>query len=158
MEETFLITQLSPYHANLKKRLVKSPKIYLRDSGTLHHQLNIQQFDELQGHSFLGVSWEGYVIEQINQVMPIGKELFFYRTHEGTELDLVITKGGLPYFGIKIKYTSSPTITKSIKIAIDDLKTGKNFIIIPTTEEFRLRKDIVVCGLTTFPKKYLLDS
>ena len=70
-------------------------------------------------------------------------------------MDIVITKANKPYFGIEIKYTSSPTITKSLKIAIDDLKTTKNFIIIPGTDEFPLRKDIVVCGVSTFIKNYL---
>ncbi|RQW03484.1 MAG: ATP-binding protein, partial [Calditrichaeota bacterium] len=72
LEEAFLITQLYPFSANLKKRLVKSPKIYLRDSGVLHHQLNIHNYDELFGHSILGVSWEGYIIEQIRQKLPTG--------------------------------------------------------------------------------------
>lgn len=156
LEETFLITQLFPFSMNMKKRLVKSPKIYLRDSGILHHQLNINNFEELQGHSFLGVSWEGYVIEQIRQVLPLGYELYFYRTHEGTEMDLVITRANKPYFGIEIKYTSSPSITKSLQIAIDDLKTEKNFIIIPSAGEFLLRKDIVVCDLVGFLRNYLI--
>jgi len=155
MEEAFLITQLLPYHVNLKKRLVKSPKIYLRDSGILHYQLSIQSFDELQGHFMLGVSWEGYIIEQIKQVLGTGNEMFFYRTHEGTEIDLVITRNNKPLFGVEIKYTSSPSVTKSMKIAIDDLKTEKNFIIIPSTEQFYLRKDIIVCSLETFLDQYI---
>ncbi len=155
LEETFLITRLYPYSTNSKKRLVKSPKIYLRDSGILHHQLFIRNFEELQGHNMLGVSWEGYVIEQIRQILPIGYEMHFYRTFEGTELDLLITRNNNPCFGIEIKYTSSPAITKSMKIAIDDLKSKRNFIIIPYTEEYQLRKDIVVCGPATFLNKYL---
>ncbi len=155
LEETFLIHQLYPYSTNLKKRLVKSPKVYLRDAGVLHHQLNIRSFEDLQGHSFLGVSWEGYVIEQIKQMLPMGYEMFFYRTHEGTEMDLVLVKNNQAVAGIEIKYTSTPSITKSMKIAMEDLKTKNNFIIIPGNDEFQLQKNVTVCGLHSFLKRHL---
>ena len=158
LEETFLINQLQPFHVNLKKRLVKSPKIYLRDSGILHHQLGITHFDSLQAHSYLGVSWEGYIIEQIKHLLPLGYELFFYRTHEGTEMDLLICRSGTPWAGIEIKYTSSPKISKSLSIAVEDLQTKHNYIIIPTKDNYQLRKDITVCGLKEFLERLVAED
>ncbi len=155
LEEAFLIRQLQPYSVNIKKRLVKSPKVYIRDSGILHYLLGIHNFDDLVGNPILGYSWEGYVIEQICQLLPDSYEPYFYRTHQGAECDLIVTKNGKPYYGIEIKYTSSPKVTKGLRQSLEDIGTKNNFIITPKSDDYLVARDIRVCSLHTFLIRYL---
>ena len=155
LEQAFLIRQLQPYSVNIKKRLVKSPKIYVRDSGILHHLIGIEDLNSLSGNPILGNSWESYVVEQIIQITGNDYEPYFYRTHEGAECDLVLTKSGIPVYGIEIKYTSSPKITKGLRNAFEDLKTKKNFIITPKSDDYLIDKEIRVCSLRTFLEEYI---
>lgn len=155
LEEAFLIRQLQPYSSNIKKRLVKSPKVYIRDSGILHHLIGINDFETLSSHPILGNSWEAYVIEQICQYLDDDLEPYFYRTHEGAECDLVLTKNGIPTYGIEIKYTSSPKVTRGLKQSLSDLGTTKNFIITPQSDDYLINEDIRVCNIETFLKTYI---
>jgi len=155
LEQAFLIRQLQPYSVNIKKRLVKSPKIYVRDSGILHHLIGIEDLNSLSGNPILGNSWESYVVEQIIQITGNDYVPYFYRTHEGAECDLVLTKSGIPVYGIEIKYTSSPKITKGLRNAFEDLKTKKNFIITPKSDDYFIDKEIRVCSLGTFLEEYI---
>lgn len=150
LEAAFIVHRLQPFTLNLKKRLVKSPKIYLRDSGVLHYLAGIVDFETLQGHILIGASWEGYVIEQIKQILAGEIDLYYYRTQNGTESDLVLVRGGTPVSCIEIKYTAAPQISKSLHIAIQDLGTEKNFIIIPHGEPYPVSKNVTVCGLIAF--------
>lgn len=150
LEEAFLIYRLQPFFINIKKRLVKSPKIYIRDTGILHTLTGIENFDSLQGHVGIGTSWEGYVIEQIKQQLQNGIEIYYYRTHAGAESDLVITKNGNPVSCIEIKYSNAPKLSRGFQVVIDDLNTKKNYIIIPEGERFHIRKDIEVCPIYDF--------
>lgn len=155
LEEAFLIRQIQPFFVNIKKRLVKAPKIYIRDAGILHYLLNIQDFDTLEGHPIKGNSWEGYVIEQICQVLRDDYEPFFYRTHEGAECNLILVKSGKPVYGIEIQYTSSPKVTKGLKQSLEDVGTEKNFIITPQTDDYMISENIRVCNLQDFLTNYL---
>lgn len=155
MEQAFLIYTLPSFSINIKKRLVKSPKLYLSDSGILHHLTGINSMDDLQGNVLLGASWEGYVIEQIKYMLDDDKEIYYYRTHEGTECDLLIVEGGQPKVAIEIKYTSSPKISKGFKIAIEDLKTTKNFIITPQSTDYSISDRVTVCNLYSFLTNHL---
>ncbi|MFH2096772.1 MAG: ATP-binding protein [Bacteroidota bacterium] len=155
LEDAFLIRQLQPYSPNIKKRLVKSPKVYIRDTGILHYLLHIDSFADLQLHPVIGHSWEGFSIEQIIQVANDRLQPFFYRSHQGAECDLVLVKGGKPYYGIEIKYTASPKITKGLLQSIEDLNTEKNFIITPESDDYFITKGIRVCSLQTFLNKHL---
>jgi len=151
LENAFLIRSLRPFFINLRKRLVKSPKIYLRDSGILHHLLRINDFNSLLGHPILGHSWEGYVIEQIISVLGNRYEYFYYRTQDGAECDLVITEKFTPVSCVEIKFTDSPKKTKSLTIAIKDVGTDKNYVIVPDAgESYELDENLVVCGLEDF--------
>jgi len=151
LQSSFLIQRLYPYFTNVKKRLVKSPKIYLRDTGILHHRLNISNSDELLAHPVAGMSWEGYVIEQIMSTLGDDYEYYFYRTQDGTECDLVLTKGNKPLITVEIKLTLQPQKTKSMTLSIQDLKTDKNFIIIPQCNEiFPFNRKSWVCNLEQF--------
>jgi predicted AAA+ superfamily ATPase len=155
LEDAFLIRQLYPYSANVKKRLVKSPKIYIRDSGILHHLLNIPEFESLESNPILGHSWEGYVIEQIANKLDSETQCYFYRTHEGAECDLVLVRGGRPVSGIEIKYTSSPKLSRGLNQAFQDINVDQNYIITPGTDDYLINEKTRVCNLTTFLDKYL---
>lgn len=153
LENAFLIRQLQPYYPNIKKRIVKAPKVYLRDTGILHNLLNIQSTDDLEGNPLKGNSWEGYVLEQILQIAGSSFEPYFYRTHQGAECDLILTQSSKPVYSIEIKLSSAPSITKGNKIAFSDIGAVKNFVIVPGSEEYQLSEDITVCGLNGFLKK-----
>ena len=150
LEDAFLIRQLQPYSVNVKKRLVKTPKIYVRDSGILHYLLGISNFDSLNSNPILGNSWEGYVVEQICQLTENKYEAYFYRTHDGAECDLVLLKSGIPVYGIEIKYTSSPKVSRGNLESFNDLKTIQNFIITPASDDYLIAENIRVCNLSTF--------
>ena len=155
LENAYLITRLQPYYFNIKKRLVKSPKIYIRDTGILHRLLRINDFHQLSGSPFLGASWEAYVIEQINSLKTGDVDLYFYRTHAGAEMDLVLVKGLEPIATAEIKYTSSPRPGKSMLQCITDLATDRNFIIVPAQIDFPVHASVRACGLNIFLQKYL---
>jgi predicted AAA+ superfamily ATPase len=155
LQSSYMIFKLYPYFINIRKRLVKSPKVYVRDSGILHNLCNIKSYDSLQRNPLLGFSFEGYVIEQIRQLKNDRIQLYFYRTQDGTEVDLVFVKSVKPIALAEIKYSSSPEVTKSLNISIQDLKTEKNFIITPYSDEYPVRKNITVCNLNDFLKKHL---
>ncbi|MBA3029406.1 MAG: ATP-binding protein [Desulfobacteraceae bacterium] len=140
LTDAFMIRQLKPYHANLNKRQVKSPKIYIRDSGLLHQLIGINSMKALLTHPKVGASWEGFVLEQILQSEP-HDDAFFWATHQGAEIDLILLQGDEP-FGIEIKRTDTPRITPSIRNAINDLKLKRVIILYPGTKRFFLSDEV----------------
>lgn len=154
LENAFLIRVLQPYFVNIKKRVVKSPKVFLRDSGILHFFLGLEKKDEIFGHPKMGNSWEGFVIEQIIANLKPNRSCFFYRTHDGSEIDLVIEKGGIPFAAIEIKYGTNFTPSRGNTIAVQTLNSKQNYIIIKENEDF-IHKDFRVCGIEIFLEKYL---
>lgn len=155
MEGAFLVRTLYPYHFNIKKKLSKSPKVYVRDTGILHYLNNVSDLNELLVNVLIGASWEGYVIEQIAQLCPSNLGLFYYRTHQGSEMDLVLTKALNPVASVEIKFTVAPSLSKGNTIALQDIGTKNNFIIYYGNEEYKQRKDLIVCSLEIFLTKYL---
>ena len=155
LEKSFLITRLHPFFPNVKKRLVKSSKIFLNDSGILHYLLGIENLIDLHGNIIIGNSWEGYVIQQIVTGLKENIKTYFYRTHDQSEVDLVLIKGNKVISAIEIKYTSTPRLTKGNTIAINDLDSERNFIITPESDEYNIKENITVCSLRTFLSKYL---
>lgn len=155
MENAFLVRLIEPYHANVKKRLVKSPKVFVRDSGIAHQLWSTFTLNDLLSNPYLGASWEGFVIDQIFAIAGRHFDLAFYRTHEGAECDLVLMKADKPVVGIEIKYTSSPKPTKGMLQSFQDLKTNENFIITPMSDDFALTETLRACSLSTFLEKYL---
>lgn len=149
LEGAFLIKRLQPWYANVGKRLVKSPKIYFTDTGLLHTILGIKKLDALNLHPIVGASWENYVIQQIHIILEGKLDMFFYRTHHGSELDLVLVNGVKPLVGIEIKNSNSPTISKGFYLSIEDLKTEYNFIITQSATYFET-KGIKICSLADF--------
>lgn len=155
LENAFLIRLINPYYSNLKKRLVKTPKVYIRDSGVMHYLIGIEKLDQLFGHPKKGASWEGFVIEQIIPLLPQNRKIYFYRTLDGAELDLVITKGDQPVAGIEIKFGTDVRPSRGNTEAIQFLKTKQNFIIIRNDEDYLLSTGFRICGLNIFLEKYL---
>ena len=153
----FMIRQLQPYYANLKKRQVKSPKIYVRDSGLLHHLLGIDSMKSLYSHPKVGASWEGFVIEQLLLMEP-HDEAFFWATHQGAEIDLILRRGDA-FYGIECKRADTPRITPSIRIALDDLKLKHVFVIYPGIQRFPLASQVEAVPLQALSKGMsLLDE
>jgi hypothetical protein len=150
LTDAFMINQLQPYHANLKKRQVKSPKIYVRDSGLLHQLLGIDSMKSLFSHPKVGASWEGFVIEQLLKTEP-HDELFFWATHQGAEIDLILRRGDA-FYGVECKRTDAPRITPSIRIALDDLNLKHLFVIYPGIQQYSLASQVDVVPLQTISK------
>lgn len=150
----FLTYKLLPWHTNNGKRLVKSPKIYIKDTGLLHHLHRINTLEDLLLHPIVGASWEGYVIEQIMYHKPAELDLYYYRTHSGTEVDVVLVQGNRPISCIEIKYSNAPKVNKGFFIGIEDLATEKNYIITPGSDTYPL-KQAVVCSLWDFIQGHL---
>ena len=132
----FMIRQLQPWHANLKKRQVKAPKIYFRDSGLLHHLLGIRSEKDLLHHPQCGSSWEGYVIEEVLKTVE-PEEAFFWATHGGAEIDLVLHKDGR-LLGVECKRLDAPRMTPSMRSALEDLKLERIAVVYPGTQRYRL--------------------
>lgn len=136
----FMIRQLQPWHANLKKRQVKSPKIYFRDTGLLHQLLGIRSQQELFSHPKSGSSWEGYVIEEtLKAVNP--DESYFWGTHNGAEIDLVMVKNGR-MLGLECKMVDAPRLTPSMLIALEDLRLEKIAVVYPGTRRYDLAENV----------------
>jgi uncharacterized protein len=155
LEHAFLVRRLPAFSTNSKKRIVKTPKVYIRDSGLLHYLNQIGNKDELFNNLLVGNSWEGYVIEQIQHLLDQRIKLYYYRTGDGSEIDLVFARGSKPIACAEIKYTVSPSLSKGNMISIGDLKTKVNFVIIPRDEDYLIKKNVRVCGLKVFLEKYL---
>lgn len=151
LEATYMVRRLLPLHVNLGKRLVKSPKIYLRDSGLLHALLGVATLEELSGHPVVGASWEGWVLEQIAQLLGPQWQLSFYRTAAGAEMDVVAERGNLK-IGFEIKFSSAPALTKGCWAAIADLKLNQTYVVAPVESGYPLTGNVEVvsaAGLAT---------
>jgi uncharacterized protein len=148
LEGSFMVRVLPPYGANLGKRLVKSPKVYLRDSGLLHALLNLPHTQALMGHPVLGASWEGWVIEQILAQTPHGTRASFYRTASGNEIDLLLELPGGSLRAIEIKHSLTPKLGKGYVEALDTLKLETGYVVAPVTEAFALNKRALVVPVT----------
>lgn len=150
LEGAFLIRRLPPFHFNIKKRLVRAPKLYFRDTGLLHQLLNISQHQDLVSSPHVGASWENYVVEQICSALQGRFEFYFYRTHQGTECDLVLVQGMTPRLSVEIKFSSAPKLTKGHLQAIEDLGTDRNVIIAPVKDNFKIHAQVEVMTLYSF--------
>lgn len=155
MESAYLIRRVYPIWANLKKRIVKAPKVFLRDSGILHHLLNILTFEDLLSHPSAGHSWEAFVVQQIAANLPVNMEMYHYRTHNGSEVDLVLNKGISTAASIEIKLSDAPHLSRGNTIAFEDLKAPMNFVITPSSDNYLIKEKVRVCSLKAFILDYL---
>jgi len=150
LASTFMIRVLQPYCSNSKKRIVKSPKVYFRDSGILHSLLGINSFEDLRKNPKLGASWEGFVLEEIIQAKNLrSKDCYFWSLHSGAEMDLVYKEQG-SLKGIEIKYSDAPKMTKSIVNALEELELDHVEVIYPGEKEYKIHEKVTVKPLTSF--------
>ena len=150
LEGAYLIHKLPAFYINNGKRLVKSPKIYLRTSGILHYLLKINNKDELKSSIHAGASWEGYVIEQLYLNRPSLANWYYYRTHNGAEVDLVLLQGNTPVACIEVKYSNAPDLSRGFFECIADLKTPYNYVITPGSKTWKTKDNITICSISDF--------
>jgi uncharacterized protein len=150
---TFMVRQLQPWFYNTKKRLVKRPKIYFRDSGILHALLSLEDKKDLLSHPKLGASWEGFALEETIRCARLREEeAFFWGVHTGAELDLVFEKKGKLY-GMEVKYSQAPSLTPSMRFAFKALSLRHLWVVYPGKEEYRLSRSITVIPLASLNNK-----
>lgn len=142
LQGTFMVRVLQPYFINTKKRLVKSPKLYIRDSGIYHTLISLENFDQLFSHPKIGASWEGFALEEtLKSLEKRNEEVFFWATHSGAEIDLFFKSGGKNY-GIEFKLADAPGLTKSMQSAVRDLDLEMLFVVYPGNDEYRISENI----------------
>ncbi|VAW82125.1 AAA ATPase [hydrothermal vent metagenome] len=155
LEQTFMLRVLLPYTGNTKKRLIKSPKVYLRDSGILHALLGIENQQELFGHPVYGPSWEGYVIENIITQLPRWDASFF-RTSNGAEMDLVLEKG-LKRVAVEIKSSTNPVVSKGFWTSIETIQPDATYIVAPVDSTYPIEERVTVMPLPVFIREVKKD-
>jgi predicted AAA+ superfamily ATPase len=157
LSDALVLRQLPPWLPNSNKRLVKAPKVYLRDSGLLHSLIQVESMAQLQSHPIYGASWEGFAIEEICRVLElVDGEVFFWGTHGGAEIDLVVRKEG-KLFGFEFKATEKPSVTKSMTIALKDLGLERIFLVYPGEMRFELKEGMEAIGLARLADLSLIN-
>jgi len=147
LTDALMVRQLRPWHANLAKRQVRSPKVYVRDSGLLHQLLGLANEKALLSHPKVGASWEGFVIEQVLASEP-HDESWFWATHQGAEIDLLLRRGDR-WLGVECKRADAPRITRSIRIALEDLGLDRIAIVYPGAKRYPLADNVEVVPLAS---------
>jgi uncharacterized protein len=148
LEQTFVVRTLPSFETNIKKRVIKSPKVYVRDSGLLHAILEVPGFDELMGHPAFGASWEGFALENILSEL-YDWHGYFYRTASGNEIDLILAKGR-ERLAVEFKSSKAPTVTKGFWTAMDDLGIKEGWVIAPVDDTYPIREGVHVSPLGSF--------
>ena len=148
LADLFLVRRLAPYHANVRKRLVKSPKVYVRDSGLVHTLLRLDDEDSVLGHPIAGASWEGFVVETLIRAAPDRSRAGFYRTATGVEIDLLLELPGNRLWAIEIKRGSAPRVEKGLRIALDDLRPDRTFLVYSGDERYPKGGGVEAIGLS----------
>lgn len=147
--DLLLVRRLEPWHSNVGKRLVKSPRIYVRDSGLTHTLLGLGTLEDVLGHPVAGASWEGFVIETMIAAAPAGTTANFYRTAAGVGIDLLLTPPGGRPWAIEIKRSLTPKVEKGFYLACEDLDPARRIVIYPGGERYPLREGVEAMPLAT---------
>jgi predicted AAA+ superfamily ATPase len=155
--DLLLVRRLAPWHTNTGKRLVKAPKVYVRDSGLVHALLNIESRESLLSHMVVGASWEGYCIETLLACVPAGVTGYFYRTSGGAEIDLLLAWPDGELWAIEIKRSSAPKVERGFHSACDDLKPSQKWVVYPGQETYPLGADIQAISLHGLCEKLALN-
>lgn len=153
LEDLLLIRSLRPWFGNIGKRLVKAPKIYIRDSGLVHALLNLNSMDDVLAHPVTGASWEGFVIENLLNTLPAGVSPWFYRTSAGAEIDLVIEFNQKKKYAIEIKRSLNPVLSKGFYMGCEDINATKKFLVYPGNERFYTKQETEVLSLRAMMKE-----
>ncbi len=156
MVDLLLVRRLQPWAANAGKRLVRAPKIYVRDSGLVHALLNISAYNDLVSHPVVGGSWEGFVIENIMSVVRNMALPYYYRTAAGAEIDLILEFSGQEKWAIEIKRSSFPALSKGFHIACQDINADKKFAVYSGTEKFPLGENVIAISLAGIMREILI--
>ena len=147
LEDLLLVRSLRPWSGNVGKRMVKSPKVYIRDSGLTHALLNLMTLDDLLGHPVVGASWEGFVIENLISCLPSGVTPWYYRSSGGAEIDLVIEKNARSKIAIEIKRSMTPTVSKGFHFGCEDIGAKRRFVVYPGKERYPLANGVFAIPL-----------
>ncbi len=151
--DLLLVRRLQPWFANVRKRLVKAPKTYIRDSGICHALLGIDSLDSLFGHPVVGGSWEGFVIENLLSRIPARAQAGYYRTAGGAEIDLVLDIGGGELWAIEVKRSTAPSLSRGFHSACDDLRPARKFVVHPGGDDFSLGRSIEAVSLQSMRQR-----
>ena len=152
----FMIRQILPWYENIGKRLVKSPKVYIRDSGILHTLLGVRTIQQIRSHPKLGLSWEGFAMEQIIRTLAADREVFFYKTYSGSELDLLLVRDGKRH-GFEFKYMDAPRTTKAMYVVLQDLSLEKLFVVYPGERRYPMAEKIEAVPLSAIGPSFLVE-
>jgi predicted AAA+ superfamily ATPase len=155
MVDLLLVRRLKPWTFNIGKRLVRSPKVYVRDSGITHALLNISNYTDLLGHPVVGGSWEGFVIENIMSVVPLNVQPFYYGTPGGAEIDLILEFSPTEKWAIEIKRNSTPSVSKGFYTACEDVQPQRQYVVYSGKDRFSLGKGITAIPLFEFMQEVL---
>ena len=153
LADLLLVRYLRPWHTNVKKRMVKSPRCYIRDSGIQHRLLGIDQYDRLLSNPVVGKGWEGFVIENIHSILPLRAETYFYRTAAGAEIDLVIKFSSSRIWAVEIKHGIAPKLSKNYSQICTDIGATERYIIYGGDDEFPISGDVKVISLSNFMQR-----
>ena len=148
-----LVRRLQPWSANVGKRLVKTPKVYVRDSGIAHALLGLGDLDAVLGHPVVGGSYEGFVLETLIGALPPNVSPHFYRTSDGSEIDLLLVQGERPIMAIEVKRSTAPAISRGFGLACDDLNVEQRWAVYPGTERFAVRRGAQAVGLVELAQR-----
>lgn len=158
MTDLLLVRRLKPWTFNVGKRLVRSPKIYVRDSGITHALLNIGSYNELLGHPVVGGSWEGFVIENILSVAPARVQPFYYGSPGGAEIDLILEFSSAEKWAIEIKRSSSPSVSKGFHIACEDIKPQRRYVVYSGQDRFSMGSGITAISLFELMQELIAEE
>lgn len=156
--DLLLVRRLQPWHANIGKRLIRSPKVYIRDSGLVHALLGIADKESLLSHPVVGQSWEGFVIENLLANLPQGVDGWFYRSARGAEIDLLLSHPSGELWAIEIKRSLAPKLERGFHSACADLKPTRKFVVYPGDETYRMAEDIEAISLVSLAAKVRLGG
>jgi len=145
--DLLLVRRLQPWASNVGKRLVRSPKVYIRDSGIVHALLGLTTEEDVLGHPVVGGSWEGFVIENLIRASPLHADAFFYRTSAGAEVDLIIALRPDRLWAVEIKRSLSPRVPKGFSVACHDLQVERRFVVYPGEDRFPTRGGAEALGV-----------
>lgn len=152
-----LVRRLRPWSGNTGKRLIKVPKVYLRDSGLVHALLGLENLNDLAGHPVCGMSYEGFCIDNLLVATGSMVTAYTYRTHAGAEIDLMLERGGKPWMAIEIKRSTAPSLSKGFDVACNDLGISQRFVVYPGTERFPMRHGAQAIGLVELMQQLQSD-
>jgi predicted AAA+ superfamily ATPase len=158
LEGTFMLRTLQPWYENIGKRVVKKPKIYIRDPGIIHSLMSIETLDQLLSFNKLGASWEGFALEYVcKSINKKDEDFYFWATHSGSEIDLFWQHAGKKWC-VEFKYNDAPQLTKSMKIVSDDLCPTHIWVVYPGKEKYKIAQNITVLPLKDIPTQWIYDS